>query len=76
MKRKTITTLLLLSVAAIFVLVIVGTLCQLPNWFGIVMLALMCLWLWAAYCHWPAVFRMLYGGGSLQDAERESRDEE
>lgn len=76
MKRRTKTILLFAGAGGIFALVLVGQLAQMGNWFGMLILALLCGWLWAAARHWPRVFDMLYGGGSLQDAEAEVRDEE
>lgn len=75
MKRRIRTILLLLSAAVIFALILFGQAMQLGDWFGLVALALLVIWLWAAYRHWPKVFRMLYGGGSLEEAENEVRDE-
>ena len=75
MKRKTKTTLLLVGAGGIFALMLAGQLAELGNWFGILMLALMGGWLWAAARHWPNIFGILYGGGSLEDAERDVRDE-
>ena len=71
MKRKTKTCLLFLSAGGIFALVLAGQLAQLRNWFAILLLALIGGWLWAAARHWPNVFSFLYGGGRVEDAERD-----
>ena len=76
MKRRTKTILLLLGAAALFLLVLVGQLAQLGNWFGLVLMALMGLLLWAAWKHWPHVFDVVYGGGSVEKAEQDVHGED
>lgn len=76
MGRKVKTILLFLTFAGFMALIVVGMLLELPNWFGMLLLVYAGLWLWAAYRHWPRVFDMLYGGGSLSDAEEEANDKE
>ena len=76
MSRKAKTALLFLMFAGFMALIVVGMLLEHPNWFGMLLLVYAGLWLWAAYRHWPRVFDMLYGGGSLSDAEEEVKDKE
>ena len=76
MRRKVKTILLCLTFAGFMALIAVGMLLDLPNWFGMLLLGYAGLWLWAAYRHWPQVFDLLYGGGSLSDAEEEVKDKE
>ena len=76
MSRKVKMILLFLTFAGFMALIVVGMLLELPNWFGMLLLAYAGLWLWAAYRHWPKVFELLYSGGSLSDAEEEVKDKE
>ena len=76
MSWKAKTALLFLTFAGFMALIVVGMLLELPNWFGMLLLVYAGLWLWAAYRHWPKVFELLYGGGSLSDAEEEVKDKE
>ena len=76
MSRKVKTILLFLTFMGFMTLIVVGMLLDLPNWFGLLLLGYAGLWLWAAYRHWTKVFDLLYGGGSLSDAEEEVKDKE
>ena len=76
MNRKVKTILLFLTFVGFMALIVVGMLLDLPNWFGLLLLGYAGLWLWAAYRHWPKVFDLLYGGGSLSDAEEEVKGKE
>ena len=76
MGRKVKTILLFLTFAGFMALIVVGMLLELPNWFGMLLLVYAGLWLWAAHRHWPQMFDLLYGGGSLSDAKEEANDKE
>ena len=76
MSRKAKTVLMFLTFAGFMVLIVVGMLLELPNWFGLLLLVYAGLWLLAAYRHWPKVFDLLYGGGSKQDTEEDVEDKE
>lgn len=76
MSRKVKTILLFLTFAGFMALIVVGMLLELSNWFGMLLVVYAGLWLWAAHRCWPQMFDLLYGGGSLSDAEEEAKDKE